>query len=133
VYEGLRPALSDYQSSQFRKVIAGLEQKASEAASAHVLQKEQEALAIRDDALRQLTEARDEYEAIAREAAEGRTEASVLSKRLNRAQRQQAASEEALAKAEEAAAEIERVESDPVAWYADLQERIPSMKADLPW
>jgi hypothetical protein len=77
-FDEMLPGLSDYWAGIYRKLLTGYEGTAQQAADEHVSTREQEALALRKDALRELAAARDAYEDVTREALTGRTPATDL-------------------------------------------------------
>ncbi len=126
----MRPGLSDYQARQLAKVLDGFERQAIQATDEYAERKSQEANTLRTEALRELTLARDAYEELSRD---DRATASDLSAQLADARRRQQAAEEALQRVSAMADEMESIESDPIAWYSAMQDRLPNMKVEVPW
>jgi hypothetical protein len=129
----MAPRLSDYWTDVYKQVLTAYENKAQQAAADQVALQEQEARELHRDALQDLTAARDAYEEVARESGTGRVSAEDLSKRLYAARAQQAKAEHVLAQVADIADQVERIEQDPLAWFSDLQSRMPRLRTETPW
>jgi hypothetical protein len=130
--EEILPRVSDHQANEGRRFLQEAEAKAQEQASKRVTSLEQEFRSIRDDALRKLTEVRDDYEALAAEGSSGRISAQDYQARLQDLRRQQQAAEGRLEDAEKLVDQAEAIEGDPIAYYDDLTRRM-NMLQEWPW
>ena len=131
--ESIAPRANDPTAKRCRDILAAAEQRAREYANSYVLRREQEALALRNAALRELTATRDECDDLGRTATEGRTGVADLSEQLSKLRARQAHAEDQLGRAEKVAEEIGKVEADPVGWYDDQSSRLKHLKQDFPW
>src|SRR6266571_2246408 len=117
------PAVSDYRANEARQELAQAEQQAREVARDHLLQAEDRILAARNEALRTLTEVRDEYEQLAVRPPS----AGDFSRQL------QDLAEQRLAKASDDVDRLEEVESAPLEWFDSLGERLPAALLEFSW
>ncbi len=127
----IAPRLNEHQLREVRQRLEAAEGRARQRAAEYVVQREQEALALRDESLRELTEVRDEYDRLAITAPDGRTSARDLGAQLAELQRRQAAAEERLSRAEAVAERIAEVEEDPIAWFDSITAGKPTLMEDL--
>jgi hypothetical protein len=78
------PSTSDHGTKQGRARLDAAENRAREEARRYVAGREQEAMELRDQALRTLTECRDAYEELHAEGSEARVSATDYTATLNR-------------------------------------------------
>jgi predicted ATPase len=131
--QDVAPGLNDHRMRELQAVVKAEEDKARARAASYVEQREGEVRAIRDEALRLLTEARDRMEELTSAARLGRVPAQEVAGQLQEARRQQQQAEAELARAEAIVARIESVEDDPVAFVDDLFRRNPQLMPEWPW
>lgn len=127
------PTLSDYWAQRWKRLIESREAKATERAEAFAQQRAKEVLAMRDEALHALTEARDGYDQLTREAADARIPVHEYTRRLVELQRRQAQAEEQLVEAQKRTELIAAVEADPVAWADEQTRRLPVTLPNWEW
>jgi chromosome segregation ATPase len=130
--EQVLPRVSDHQARQGREMLEVAEGKARAEADKRVISIEAEVREIRDEALRELTEVRDSFDALASEASLGRISSAEYSNRLEALRRRQAEAEGQLDDAEEKVEQIAAVEDDPIRWYDDLTRRT-NLLQEWPW
>jgi len=123
------PAVSDYRANEARQELAQAEQQAREVARDHLLQAEDRILAARNEALRTLTEVRDEYEQLAVRPPS----AGDFSRQLQDLRQRQDVAEQRLAKASDDVDRLEEVESAPLEWFDSLGERLPAALLEFSW
>lgn len=126
------PRLSDHWVNRGKQILADAEAKAKDEADKFVQHHEEEALALRKDALQELTATRDDLDALTTEGAHGRLPASEYSARLSELRERQRTAEAKLDRVEELADRIADVESDPVSWFDSLTSRTHLLQ-DFPW
>jgi hypothetical protein len=131
--EDLAPTLNDGRLRQAREVLAQAEAQAREAAGAHLDRHEAELREVRQEALRELTEVRDAFDALVAEGAEGRISAKEYADRLDVLGQRRAQADDALAKAAEQVERFQGIEDDPIGFYDELASRFEHMKVDFPW
>lgn len=131
-FEFVIPQLSDHWVSQGKKILADAEAKAKEQADQFLGRHEEEALALRKDALQELTATRDELDQLATEGSHGRLPAREYSARLSELRERQQTAEAKLGRVEELADQIAEVESDPIAWFDSLTSRTHLLQ-EYPW
>src|SRR6266702_1405644 len=108
------PAVSDYRANEARQELA---------------QAEDRILAARNEALRTLTEVRDEYEQLAVRPPS----AGDFSRQLQDLRQRQDVAEQRLAKASDDVDRLEEVESAPLEWFDSLGERLPAALLEFSW
>lgn len=133
VLEQTKPHLSEYWVTRYTSVIERKEQQAREHAEGSVAQRADEALRLRDEALRELTEVRDGLDDLAKEGKAGRTPSRDYLSRMEELKQRQVTAEGQLDRADAIAQDVERIEADPLAWFSELQERSPRLKQEFPW
>jgi hypothetical protein len=106
------------------------EQRARAYISNFVQEREREALEHRSQALKDLTTARDAYDALRKD---DRISATEYAQQMEELRRQQDRAENMLAQLENTAEELERYEDDPLSAYDELQRRIPKLRTEFPW
>jgi len=121
--------VSDYRANEARQELAQAEQQAREVARDHLLQAEDRILAARNEALRTLTEVRDEYEQLAVRPPS----AGDFSRQLQDLRQRQDVAEQRLAKASDDVDRLEEVESAPLEWFDSLGERLPAALLEFSW
>jgi len=84
-----------------RALLLEAEERAKQHAAEYGAEREEEALALRDEASRELTSVRDEYDDLARTAPEGRAAAVDLEEQLNALQVRQMEAEARLDRVQE--------------------------------
>jgi hypothetical protein len=127
------PHLSDYLANEERQVLAAHEVAAKEHADRFITGHEEEALGLRDEALRELTAVRDALDDLNAEGSTGRVSARDYSARLSDLRARQEIADAQLSKAANLADTMEAVEADPIEWFSGLQERMPHMQVEVPW
>jgi len=132
-FDDVLPRLSDYQANEGRQALQELDQHAANEADEFTKAREEEALALRDEALKALTEARDGFESLSAEGSEGRIAGTDYAARMHELKERQDTAEAKLARATEIADGIEGIEADPVAWFSELQKRMPHLRTMVPW
>lgn len=131
--QAIAPRANDYLTQRGRALLAAAEERAKQHADGYIAQREKEALALRDEALRELTAVRDEYDRLAAIGHEGRTEARAFGAQLTQLQQRQMEAEARLERAQAIVDDIAKVEESSVDWFDDLTERMPHLRADFPW
>jgi hypothetical protein len=132
--EEVVPRASDYVTNQFRAQLTEAEQQARAVAGEEITRAEQEVAGVRDAALHELADVRDEYEQLASQGSAGRIQAAEYSKRLRDLRRRQQLAERGLEQAEAVVQRAETIEEDPVAYYDGLSQRFPdSMMRNWSW
>jgi hypothetical protein len=74
-----------------------------------------------------------DWDQLTAQGSNARTTATDFTATMNGLRRRQAEADQQLAKAEEIAAEVEVIEQDPIAWFSQLQERMPHLRRELGW
>lgn len=87
--------------------------------------------AVRDDALAELCAARDDFQALKRDADLGRVSARDYESRLRVIQARQRRADRHLADVTDAIALVEAIEEDPVAYAEGLYAKFPSIRPDF--
>jgi hypothetical protein len=131
--EDALPHLSDYWKTRYTSVMEQKEQRARQEADETVARRTDEALGVRDSALRALTEVRDGLDDLARDGKTGRISSQQYLAQMEQLKSRQQAAEEQLDRADAIATDVERIEANPLAWFSELQERTPRLKSDVPW
>jgi hypothetical protein len=129
----LIPGSSDYVSGQAKAFLEEQERKATKAADSYISERERELVEVRNTALRELAEVRDQLEDLASEGRTGRIPAEHYTSLLHDLRERQAQAEAQLAKGQEQVEAIEQIEEDPIAWFDSLTQRQPHMRMDFPW
>jgi hypothetical protein len=127
------PHLNDYWKTRYTSLMGQKEARAKQEADETVARRADEALGLRDSALRTLTEVRDGLDELAKEGKTGRVASQEYLTRMEQLKSQQLAAEEQLDRADAIATDVERIEEDPIAWFSELQERTPRLMSDVPW
>lgn len=132
-FEASVPGLTDSWANEGRRILSEAEDGAKATVGEFVAEQEREALELRDEALKVLTSVRDELDDLAAQASTGRLSANDGSGRLDELRRMHAQAEQELATLSERADSIASIEDDPIAWYSDLQRRMPHLLWESPW
>lgn len=127
------PSASDYQAREYQQVLGAAEERAKARATEYLTEGEAEVRAVWDEALRELAAVRDAYDDLKSEGGLGRIPAAQYSAELNDLRQRQDRAEAALRDAETRVGAIEQIEEDPIAWYSDLQRRMPHLQEEVPW
>jgi chromosome segregation ATPase len=85
------------------------------------------------EATRELTEVRDELDTLRTSAANGRIPGGEYAAQLEDLRDRQLAAEIALEDAEDRIATVEEIESDKVAYFDSVAERLPKLQKAFPW
>lgn len=125
--------VTDYQRSEFEAMIREREKLAQREASSFVDSQLADAMSMRDDALRELTEVRDESDDLPREIGEARVAADDFALRLNELRARRENADTRLREADAVCASIDEAEADPVAWFDATLARSPQLMPDWPW
>jgi hypothetical protein len=125
--------VNDVQLRDLTAVMEEEEQKARATVGEMIVGESEAVNQMRSEALRALTEVRDKADALVAQAQEGRISAEEYAARLDDLAERQQQAESRLEEASTKVNYLERGEEDPIAFYSDLQQRIPTMRADLPW
>lgn len=131
--EDVAPHANPYWHGEYTRILEAAEQRAVEMANERIDLLEGQVKELRDDALRTLTETRDEAEELNRELQLGHASASEYSTRLAGLRAQKEAAGNALARAEEIVDQVEEIEQDPIAFVDDLARRLPVAQQEFPW
>ena len=131
--EDVVPSASDHVAAKARSELAANEAKARKHADGYVGEREAEILTMRDAALRALTEARDELDALTAQGREARMPAAEYSQRLRELSQRRQQAETALGQCEELTDRLGEIERDPCAWFDALTARMPRLVMDWRW
>jgi hypothetical protein len=129
----MQPMLSDYHSQKLKAALSEAQAAAGQFVTEHVNEMERGALELRTAALQELTTVRDAMDDLAPQFAAGRVSAEDGALAIAELHQRQEAAEAQLARVAEVAASMGNIEDDPLAWYSDVQERLPSMRWECPW
>jgi hypothetical protein len=127
------PRVNDHWANEWRQVLAKAEDEARTVADRFVADREEEVLAARDAALRELTACRDAYDDLTKQGAQGRVSAREYAAALGDLRRRQTAADAAIAQAVEQVEQIEDIEDNPIAFFDQLVTRTPRLKPEFPW
>jgi hypothetical protein len=131
--QNLAPVIGDYWTGRFKAELEAAEAVARDQANKQMARLEKEVKAIRDSALKELTEVRDGLEALAVEGKRGRISATDYNARLGELRQRQSRAEEALADAGDRTDLVEEVENEPVEWFDQLARRQPTLMREFSW
>lgn len=130
---GIRPTANTFTEERGRAVLEAAEGRARAMAAERA---ETEATEIADairETQRTLTEVRDEFEALSAEGAKGRIDATTYTHRMREATDRERRANAALARLDERITQLERIETDPLAYVDSLARRIPTLRENYPW
>jgi hypothetical protein len=127
------PLLNDYHAQKLKAALAEAQAAAGQYVTEHVENMEREALEQRTAALQELTAVRDAMDDLAPQIHAGRISAKDGAVALAELHQRQQAAETQLARVAEVADSMGAIEDDPLAWYSEVQERLPSLRWDAPW
>ena len=131
--EDLIPNSSDHVAKQARQELAANEAKAKQHADSYIAEREAEIIAMRDAALRALTETRDELDALAAQGRGARIPTAEYTARLRELSQRKDRAEDALGQCEELTDGLGEIEQDPIAWFDGLTARSPRLMLDWGW
>ena len=131
--EDVIPTVSDHVAKQARQELAANEAKAKQHADSYVAEREAEIIAMRDTALRTLTETRDELDVLAAQGRDARIPTAEYTARLRELSQRKDRAEDALGQCEELTDRLDEIEQDPIAWFDALTARMPRLVMDWSW
>jgi len=131
--EDLIPTVSDHVAQQARQELAAGEAKARRHADSYIAERETEIIAMRDTALRALTETRDELDALAAQGRDARIPTAEYTARLRELSQRKDRAEDALSQCGELTDRLDEIEQDPIAWFDALTARMPRLVMDWSW
>ena len=131
--EDVVPSASDHVAAKARSELAANEQKAKQHADSYIAEREAEILTMRDAALRALTEARDELDALTAQGKEARIGTAQYTQRLRELSQRRKGAEDALGQCGELTDGLDEIEQDPIAWFDALTARMPRLVMDWSW
>ena len=127
------PSASDHVAAKARSELAANEQKAKQHADSYIAEREAEIIAMRDTALRTLTETRDELDVLAAQGRDARIPTAEYTARLRELSQRRQQAETALGQCEELTDRLGEIERDPCAWFDALTQRMPRLVMDWTW
>ena len=123
--------LSDVDRRAFEAEIKAAKAEATASAETIMDGRVNEVAEARDEALAELCEIRDAYEALVGQAQLGRTTAADYESNLNELRSRQRSAERHLGRTEEALAFIETVEADPTSYGEQLFNKYPLIRPNF--
>ena len=128
-----RPYLSDTTFRQYSEQLDKADEDARAAATRHVETKADDIRETYDQALRELTTARDAYDDLAAQAGQARIGSRDYATQLRAARARHEKAEAALQILEARVDALADVEEDPIAWHDSLAQRMPELRIEVPW
>lgn len=131
--EEVIPRVSDHWANEYRTFLESAESVARKQADEFFERREGEILGVREEALKSLTEVRDEYDALQSGIGTGLLPARDATLSLRSLRRRQEEAEALLGRAEHEVERLEELESDGgIAWMDDVMQRSGQLR-EFPW